>query len=376
LPRVDELTKILDALWPREWAESWDNVGLLVGDPAAEVRRCFVALDADRTSVQQAISHGAELLVSHHPMPFAPQRNLVVGDPSGDAIVGAIQGRLNIYAAHTNLDVSWSGPSQSLADILRLRSPTILKVTGHQDLYKVAVFVPAGHEDGVLRAMADAGAGQLGNYSHCSFAAPGTGTFLPLEGARPFLGQVGTLQRQSELRLEVLVPSSKLSGCIRAMTAAHPYEEVAYDIVRLDNPGPPRGYGLVGELSRAARLRSFTATVARALDAPATRFLGDPERSVRRVAVVGGAGASFIADAAACGADVLVTADVRYHQARDAEDRGLAVVDPGHHATEAPVVPVMAEALRQACAAEAVPLEIILQVGRPDPWMLPHATER
>lgn len=371
---VAEVALVCDRLWPTAWAESWDNVGLLLGVRGDMVGRCYCALDADATSVDAARLAGAQMLITHHPLPFRPLRRLTDADPAGSAALIALRQGLAVYAAHTNFDVHPAGVNAALAAALGLRAPTLLQVTGREALLKLVVFVPVGAEDTVLQALFEAGAGHLGRYSDCSFGAPGTGTFRPLPGARPFVGQIGALRRQDEVRLEVLVPAERSQAAIEAMLSAHPYEDVAFDLIRLENPGPPRGLGMVGEVAAGpVGLSAFAATVARRLNAPATRFVGEPGRALRRVAVCGGAGigAGCVASALAAGADVLVTADVRYHEAREGEALGLALIDPGHQASEAPAVPAMAEMLRAALAAAELDVEVVVEQGRGDVWRVP-----
>ncbi len=365
---VGDLADVLERLWPPAWAEAWDNVGLLIGGRDDPVRRCLCALDADVVSVTAAADAGAALLISHHPLPFRPLRRIVAEDPTGRAILLAARRGVAIYAVHTNYDAHPDGIGRSLAGALGVRDPMPLHITARETLYKLVVFTPAGHEDAVLHALASAGAGHLGHYSHCSFGAPGTGTFLPLPGARPYVGHVGAVQRQSEVRLEVLVPESRRAAAVDAMRRAHPYEEVAYDLLRLENDGPPRGFGMLGELPRRTRLSAFAGTVARRLASPTTRFVGDPDRLVRRVAVCGGAGAEFAGAALEAGADVFVTADVRYHEAREAEARGLALIDPGHQATEAPAVPAMVAVVQSALQEAAYAVDVLQEPARADVW--------
>jgi hypothetical protein len=256
----------------------------------------------------------------------------------------------------------------ALAAALGLSGAIPLRETGRQVLYKLVTFVPQGAEDTVREALSHAGAGKLGNYSHCSFSVTGTGTFRPLPGANPFVGEIGAIERPTEVRLEMLVPEERRAAVVAALLTAHPYEEVAYDLLRLENTGAVRGLGMVAALPRTQRLGAFAQHVARRLGAPATRFVGDPDRVVRRVAICGGAGAELVEDALTASADALVTADVRYHEARAAEARGLALVDPGHQATEAPVVPAMAEALRGALAAARLDVAVSVEPVRKDVW--------
>lgn len=368
---VGGVATVLDRLWPQAWAESWDNVGLLLGARDRPVHRCLCALDADAPSIEQAAAAGAELLLAHHPLPFRPLRRVLQEDPTGAAVLLAASRGVAVYAAHTNFDAHPDGVSRALADALGLRVEALLQISGREALYKLVVFVPAGQEQALLAALAAAGAGHLGNYSHCSFVAPGTGTFLPLAGARPFVGEVGVLERQSEVRLEVLVPERVRGEVTAALRRTHPYEEPAFDYLRLENEGPARGCGMVGTLPRRMPLASLARLCARRLGAPTTRFVGEPARPVYRVAVCGGAGMGFADAARRAGADVLVTADIRYHEAREAEAGGLALVDPGHQATEAPAVPVMAGALRAALRQGGHAVEVLEAPQRADVWRRP-----
>ena len=365
---VGEVAAVCDRLWPRAWAEAWDNVGLLVGSRAAAVRQCLCVLDADSQTIALASSMEAEMVIAHHPLPFRPLGRVVDDDPAGAAVLAAARHGIAVYAAHTNLDVHQDGVNAALAAALGLAGGTPLRETGQQVLYKLVTFVPQGAEDAVRDALANAGAGKLGHYSHCSFTVTGNGTFRPLAGANPFIGEIGSLERPTEVRLEMLLPEERRTAAIAALLAAHPYEEVAYDLIRLENAGASRGLGLVAPLPRTQRLGAFAQQVARRLGAPATRYVGHPDRVIRRVAICGGAGADLVGDALEAGADVLMTADVRYHEARAAEARGLALVDPGHQATEAPAVPAMAEALRGALAAVGLDVAVSVEPVRQDVW--------
>ncbi len=375
LATVGELEALCDRIWPPSWAEPWDNVGLLVGSRGATVHQCLCALDADAVTIAEAASSGAQFLLTHHPLPFRPLQRVLADDPTGAAVLTAAASGVAVYSAHTNLDVHPEGVNRALASALGLGAAVPLRETRHQVLYKLVTFVPQGAEEKVLEALGTAGAGRLGNYSHCSFTTPGTGAFRPLPGARPYVGQVGELERTAEVRVEMLVPEETRAAVVQALLGAHPYEEVAYDLIRLENRGVSRGLGLVGTTARAARLGAFAAGVARRLGSPATRYVGDPQKVIRRVAVCGGAGADLVSAAVEAGADVLVTADLRYHEARAAEARGLALVDPGHQATEALVLPSVAESLRAALIATQLDVSVAIQPPRPDVWR-PAAASR
>ncbi len=365
---VADVAALCDRLWPKERAESWDNVGLLAGDPGAAVGRCLCALDADEVTVAAAVAAGAQLLVAHHPLPWRPLSRLIATEPSQAALLAAARGDVAVYAAHTNFDVHPAGTSRALADVLGLQAPRLLQVTGRESFYKLVVFVPLDHAPALREALDRAGAGRLGNYSACSFTSAGTGRFRPEAGAAPAIGRPGELAEVAEERLEVLVPARARAAVLEAMRAAHPYEEPAYDLLPLENSGEAYGLGMVGAAERPAELEVFAGFVAARLTAPTTRFVGDARRVVRKVAVCGGAGMVCAADALRVGADVLVTADIRYHEARDAEARGLALVDPGHHASEVPGVVALAEQLGAALRGAAWDVDVRLEPPRADVW--------
>jgi hypothetical protein len=234
-------------------------------------------------------------------------------------------------------------------------------------LEKIVVFVPEGYEDEVREAMAAAGAGAIGNYSHCTFQAAGTGTFMPLAGANPFIGQQGRLEKTAELRLETIVPASRRSRVVRAMLDAHPYEEVAFDIYPLHNEGEPYGLGRLGKISKCT-LEEFCSVVKERLGVQSLRVVGDANRFVAKVAVCGGAGTDLVQAALFAGADVLVTGDLKYHEAHDAKAHGLAVIDAGHDATEKVIVPVLCRYLEEKIAQERGQVEVVASAVDTAPW--------
>jgi dinuclear metal center YbgI/SA1388 family protein len=366
--RVLDVTALVEAWAPLAWAEPWDNVGLLVGHPEAPVRRCLVALDCGPAELEEAARLPAELVIAHHPLPFRPMRAVRGDDPTGRLVSRAVAGGIAVYAAHTNLDVAPGGISDALGQALGLEEPAVLRETGRAAAYKLVVFVPPDAEERVRVAMGKAGAGRIGLYEGCAFAAPGTGVFTPLPGASPFVGEVGRTERVAEVRLEMLVDELHLEAAVAAMRAAHPYEEVAFDVVPLRGAGGVRGFGRVGRLAEPLPLRAFAARVRERLGATALRWCGDPSRLVRRVAVCGGAGGELAADAARAGADVLVTGDVKYHEAQHAVGLGVAVVDAGHFATEVPGVRALAQRLEAALAEAGWAVQVVTASSAADVW--------
>ncbi|WP_202080662.1 Nif3-like dinuclear metal center hexameric protein [Caldalkalibacillus salinus] len=316
---------------PKHLAEDWDNVGLQVGSLQKKVSKVLVTLDVTREVAEEAIDEGAELIIAHHPIIFRPLKHLRTDDEAGQILKKLIQHDITVYIAHTNLDITAGGVNDWLAESLALEETEVLSPTYHEQLKKLVVFVPVDHEQAVRQALGDAGAGHIGEYSHCSFRAEGTGAFLPLEGANPFIGEQGKVEEVHEVKVETIIPASLQSKVVRAMLKAHPYEEAAYDIYPLDLKGETYGLGRVGQLTEEMTLEAFSHYVKDRLDVPQARIIGDKARMVKKIAILGGSGSKFIKKAAFKGADVFVTGDVDFHSAHDALMNNVAVVDPGHH---------------------------------------------
>jgi dinuclear metal center YbgI/SA1388 family protein len=366
---VQTLINFLEQLAPRRLACDWDNTGLLVGNPRAQVRKVLVALDVDDRVLAEAVALGAEFIVAHHPLIFRPLKNLRTDLPGGKTIASALAAGIAVYAAHTNLDVVAGGVSDALAFCLGLAETRVLRVTGSDALEKIAVFVPEGHEDGVRQAMSAAGAGWVGNYSHCTFQVSGMGTFMPQAGTDPFIGEQGKLAKVGELRIETVFPSSLRNRVVEAMRKAHPYEEVAYDLYSLQNEGKPFGFGRVG-LIKECTLREFSQVVQEKLAVRSLRVSGNDNADIRKVAVCGGSGGDLVQAALFAGADVLVTGDVRYHEAREAHDSGLALIDAGHDATEKVIIPVLRDSLLAKIRESGQTAEVIASTVETSPWRM------
>ena len=367
--RVQDLLGLLHGLYPPELAEEWDNVGLQVGDPAAPVERVLVALDPGLAAVAAASRQGAQLLVTHHPLLFKPLRRLTTDDPVGRVVWQAVRDGVAIVSAHTNLDVAAEGLNRWLAEQLELIAAEPLQATAGQ-LLKLVVFVPVAHAEAVAEALFAAGAGQIGGYDQCSFRTTGLGTFRPGPGTTPFLGETGRLERVEETRLETIVPQRRLGRVLERLIKAHPYEEVAYDLVPLANVLPDTGLGRIGRLAEALPLAALAERVKVALDCQSVRLVGTPERVVGKVAVCGGSGAGLIQEARRRGADVLVTGDVKYHEARLAEDLELALLDAGHFATERLAVGKLAARIGAEATARGWHLNVFSHDGERDPFVV------
>lgn len=365
---VGAIAAYIEQLAPLHWAEQWDNVGLQVGDPESPVERVLVALELTNSVIEEAAQVRADLVVVHHPPIFRPLKALRFDTAGGRRLQRLVKEGIALYAAHTNLDQAKSMTNDGLAAAAGLTEHQVIKRVGEERYLKLVVFVPRGHEDAVLGALAREGAGHIGNYSHCTFQAPGTGTFLPLAGTKPFIGHQGELERADEIRLETIVAESQAERAVRAMVSAHPYEEVAYDLYPLANPGQVRGHGRIGRLPQPVSLTDLVEQLKSRLATAHVRVVGDMQRPITTVAVGAGAGSDLIGAAARRGADVLVTGDVRYHEAQDALDLGLALVDVGHYNSEAIVIRPLAAYLRERLQADGLTAEVIeAQAGR-DPF--------
>ncbi|HEX7064293.1 MAG TPA: Nif3-like dinuclear metal center hexameric protein [Bacillales bacterium] len=329
---------------PKDFAIDNDRkkIGLQIGSLNKPVKTVMVALDVLESVVDEAIENHVDLIVAHHPLIFHPLQKIDTTTAQGRIIEKCIKNDITVYAAHTNLDVAKGGVNDLMAEALGLKDTQVLVPTNESKLKKLVVFVPKEHADGVRQALGDVGAGYIGNYSHCTFNSSGTGTFMPQEGTNPYIGTTGKLEQADEVKIETIIPAELQSRAIRAMIKAHPYEEAAYDLYPLDNQGEVSGVGRIGVLAEEMTLKAFAEHVKEAFQVEGLRVVGNLEDKVKKVAVLGGSGDDYMANARFKGADVYVTGDVYYHVAHDAWMEGLNVVDPGHN-----VEKVMKEGVRR-----------------------------
>ena len=358
--QVKDIMAVMEQIAPQSLAEDWDKPGLAVGDPSHEVKKILVALDVTKEVIEEAISIQADMIVTHHPMLLFQKIEQITANTSlGSKLYALIQNNIAAFAAHTNLDIAKGGTNDVLAEKIGLQDITLLEETAAQKLQKLVVYVPVSHADAVRQAMCDAGAGHIGQYAQCSFAAKGEGTFLPLAGTNPYLGEVGKLERAEEIRLETIVPVEKVAQAVQAMLAAHPYEEVAYDLYPVVQTGKKEGIGRIGTLPQAVPFAKFAQDLKQVLGLDRIRLTGDPEKMVQKVALCTGSGASFLSLADKLGADVYLTGDIKFHEAQKAVESGLCVADVTHYASEVLIVPVLQKALQQAAQAHGWVLEVV-----------------
>lgn len=350
--KLQVVMNAMEKIAPRHLTESWDNAGLMVGDPSQTIERILVSLDADETAVDRAISDSHDLIVAHHPLIFKPLKHLRADLPEGRALYKLVKNDIAVFSAHTNLDAAKGGVNDCLAELLSLTDLEPLDVTRREPLVKLTVFSPRDHADAIRSAIAKAGAGAIGGYTHCSFQTMGEGRFLPEPGTNPFIGKVGAMETVEEARIETIMPEKIAGRVVKAMLKAHPYEEAAYDLYPLRNTGDALGIGRIGRLAAPMEIGAFAEKVKSALPVAFVRLVKSGERPVRKVALCGGSGADYLMKAAYAGADVLVTGDVKYHDAQKAIARGIHVVDAGHFGTEAPIVKALARRLARVAENE------------------------
>ncbi|MDS9471045.1 Nif3-like dinuclear metal center hexameric protein [Sporosarcina pasteurii] len=343
-----EVINLFEQWSPKSYALEGDPVGVHVGQLNRPVEKVLVTLDVNEEVVDEAIEKGANLIIAHHPPIFRPLKNIATDTVQGRMFEKCIKHDITIYAAHTNLDVAKGGVNDMLAEKIGLVNTKVMEQTYSEALYKMIVFCPATHAEEMRIALGQAGAGAIGEYTACSFTSEGAGRFTPADNANPYIGQVGKEEVVAEEKIEVIVPAPNRNRVLKAMLNAHPYEEPAYDILKLEQRGNTLGLGRVGELEEPLTLDLFASKVKDVFQVPALRYVGDPNKMIRKVAVLGGDGNKYIHAAKRNGADVLVTGDLYYHVAHDAESINLAVVDPGHN-IEKVMIEGVAVYMQQAC---------------------------
>ena len=345
---VRDVIAAVDRLAPFDLAESWDHVGLQVGAPGDEAHRVLVTLEVDDAALDEAARRDCDVLLVHHPLIFDPLARLSDDTEAGRLALRAARDGVAVIAAHTNLDKARGGIADVVARMLGLEATAPLAPAAADSL-KLVGFVPADDADLVRKAMFAAGAGVIGEYEHCSWAVAGQGAFFGREGRTdPAAGVAGRDEAVDELRLEVIFPRRLRRRVTGAYIAAHPYEEPAFDVYPVENEVASLGLGRVGELPAALPLAAFAAEAAAVLHLPSLRYAGDGERLVKRIAVLPGSGAEAIARGVAQIAEVLVTGDVKYHEARAAQAQGIALIDAPHGAVEQEALLRWAETLGDA----------------------------
>ncbi len=329
---IKEVTDLLEELAPLAYAEDFDNVGLLVGDELNKVQGILVTLDTLENVVDEAIANNCNLIVSFHPIIFKGLKKITGANYVERVVLKAIQHNIAIYCMHTALDNSKDGVNAKICEVLGIKNPKIL-IPQKGTIKKLTTYVPIEESDKLKAALFTAGAGNIGNYSDCSFTNEGIGSFQAGEKANPTKGEINEFRKEKEAQIHITYPKAKEGNIIKALFANHPYEEVAYEIQTLDNTNQNIGMGMIGSLPEAIDEITFIEHAKKTMNVSVARHSSFLDKKVQRIAVLGGSGAFAIATAKAANADVFITADLKYHDFFQAEDK-ILLVDIGHFETE------------------------------------------
>ncbi len=329
---VKSICELIEEVAPLALQESYDNAGLLVGDSQMEVTSVLLCIDITEVLIEEAIQKNCNLIISHHPLIFSGLKRLVGGNEVQRCVQMAIKHDIAIYAAHTNLDNVLTGVSGKMAEKIGLKNLRILQPKQNA-LLKLICYVPKIHSFAVREALFQAGAGQIGNYDSCSFNVEGIGTFKANEKAQPFLGNIAELHSEPETRIEVILPEYQKFKVLEALLKYHPYEEPAYDFISLENDWNQVGAGIVGELEEAEDELVFLNRIKSIFKTPAIRHTNYLNKKIKTVALCGGSGSSFLADAISASADIYISGDFKYHEYFEAENR-ILIADIGHFESE------------------------------------------
>lgn len=355
--KIKDVISILESEAPSSYQESYDNSGLIVGNPTTELTGVLVSLDCTEAVVAEAIEKGCNLIVSHHPIVFKGLKRLNGKNYVERTVMDAIRNDIALYAIHTNLDHVFTGVNAKICEKLGVKNYSVLAPKGGE-LLQLVSYAPLAAADAIKDALYAAGAGRVGAYSECSFAVAGAGSFKAEDGASPYVGEKGLRHIEKEERIELILPRHKESQVIKALKKAHPYEEVAYYITELKNKHQYVGAGMVGELEKEMDEMEFLHFLKTQMKTDCIRHTSLPGRKIKKVAVCGGAGSFLLNHAKASGADIFITGDFKYHEFFDAEDE-LIIADIGHYESEQFTNELLIELLKEKNVKFAVYLSEI-----------------
>lgn len=346
--QLQKIIRVMESFAPPVLAEKWDNPGLLVGNPDDEIDSVLLTLDVTMESVDYAVHHNIGLIISHHPVIFNKLAAIRTDTYDGRLLQKLLVHHIAVYSAHTNWDSAEGGVNDILASRIGLIDVSGLVSVTNEQLYKFVVFVPTSHADAVRKALGEAGAGFTGRYSQCMFSSEGEGQFMPLTGTHPFIGEINKLERTGECRIETVIPKSRLALMMSAVRMVHPYEEPSFDIYPLANPGKTYTLGRIGSWPEEEPARIVLRKLKRQLGIQILSYAGNEDTLIHKIAVCGGAGASFLGQAKAAGAELYLTGDVKYHEAQEAVKKGLVIADGGHFGTEIGSMEILTQRLQEA----------------------------
>lgn len=330
--KIKDITDVLEDFAPLAYQESYDNAGLIIGDPDKEVYSALLCIDITDAVINEAIKKGVQLIIAHHPIIFGGLKKLNGKNLVERCVIKAIKNDIAIYASHTNIDSVSNGVNAKICEKLQLKNCKILQKAQGQ-LKKLVTFVPVDHADKVREAIFECGAGRIGNYDSCSYNLEGNGTFRALQGTNPFVGEKGKIHFEKEIRFETVFPTTIQSKVLKALVNAHPYEEVAYDIYPLDNTFDKVGMGMIGEFDVAVDTIALFNSMKKLFNVKVIRHTKIHKDKVKKVAVCGGSGSFLLHNAIAAGAEIFISGDFKYHQFFDADNK-IIIADIGHFESE------------------------------------------
>ncbi len=366
--KVKDIAAAVERIAPLELAQDWDNVGLLVGDAERNVKNVLLTIDVTAEVVAEARKLKTDLIVSYHPIIWDGLKKITVDGPTG-AVYDLIRESISVFSMHTALDTVAGGVNDALAEILGIADAKPLGDyvdTPSACTYKLVVFVPIDALSKVSNAVFAAGAGMMGNYSHCGFAADGTGTFLPLKGAKPAIGGKGAFEKVLEIRFETIVPGDKLDAAISAMKKAHPYEMPAFDVFQQCNPDCKPGLGRIGELAKPTQMPALIKKIKAVTGAKAIGIIGPQKRLVKKAAVCAGTCGSIIDKVIAAKADLYLTGELKHHQALAAQEAGLTCICLSHTVSERFILKKFAKQLKKQ--ANSITIRVSKKDADPFTW--------
>jgi len=360
---LKQLVLHLDRIFNKNLALSWDKVGLQIGNLGSDIKKILITLDVTSDAVREAVSKNCGLILAHHPLIFDSLDTILSSRSSEKKILTLIENKIAFYCAHTNYDAMAGGLNDFTADLLGLVNTEVIEDQDEQ-WYKFVVFVPVESEEKVRKAICEQGGGRWRNYSCCTFNTEGKGTFTPHEGSEPYIGKTGKVNFVDEVRIECIVSQNNLNELIEAVVGAHPYEEAAYDVYRIENKFKDTGIGRWGELEVPCTFKDFTAMVKNRLKVDSLRWMFDKEmdtagKRIKKVAVVCGSANSLSGKLAGIDCDLVLVGEIGYHNALEIIESGKPVMEVGHGSSEKPAVDDMYNKLKNFFRQQKIEMDIL-----------------
>lgn len=367
---VADIINVMESIAPSRIAEEWDNVGLQVGDMNWPVQTIWVALDPTPDVVSDASKNGVDLLITHHPLIFRPLRSIHFNHPPGSVIQTAVQHQMAIYSAHTNLDNAKEGLNDVLARRIGLKNLKVLSSSPETEVYKLVVYAPVAYEQEVMTSIFETKAGEIDAYTCCSFRSGGKGTFKPGHLSKPLSGKIGEISHTDEVRIETNVRKHDLMTVIDHLRKHHPYETMAYDVYPLLDFENREGTGRIGKLDKSMRLGSFARSIKEKMGLDYIKVAGSLDSIVKTAAVCSGSGSSLLSRFITSGAQVYISGDLGYHDARTIESANLGLIDIGHFASEHLIVDVLRDRLKKRLVDIGMDIKVEAYGLEKEPFMI------